>query len=168
MGPICFLKPVSKNLSLLTASFRLVFVAIFASRFDNLISITQLYSGADYLALLEPNQLRAQAILFLNAYESGMHLSFVFFGLHIFGLGYLVIKSEYIPKFLGVLLIIASIGYQIDSFGNFLSSSYANNEALFFVFVAIPAVIAELSLTLWLLIKGGKAEQREEFAPESA
>ena len=72
------------------------------------------------------------------------------------------------PSFLGILLIIASIGYQIDSFGNILSSSYANNEVLFFVFVAIPAVIAEFSLTLWLLIKGGKDEQQDNLAPASS
>ena len=163
-----FFKPVSKNLSLLTAWFRLAFVAIFAVRFENLISITQLYHGTNYMTAFDPSQLQAQEILYLNAYDFGMHVSFIFFGLHIFGLGYLILKSDFIPRFLGILLIIASVGYQIDSFGNFLSSSYANNEVLFFVFVAIPAVIAELSLTLWLLIKGGKAEQREELAPESA
>jgi len=163
-----FFKPVSKNLSLLTAWFRLVFVAIFAVRFENLISITQLYNGTNYMTAFDPNQLQAQAILYLNAYDFGMHVSFIFFGLHIFGLGYLIFKSDYIPRILGVLLMIASVGYQIDSFGNFLSSSYANNEALFFVFVAIPAVIAELSLTLWLLIKGGKDEQQDNRSLESA
>ena len=162
-----FFKPVSKNLSLLTAWFRLVFVAIFAVRFENLISITQLYNGTNYMSAFDPSQLQAQAILYLNAYNFGMHVSFIFFGLHIFGLGYLILKSNFMPSFLGIVLIIASIGYQINSFGNILSSSYANNEVLFFVFVAIPAVIAEFSLTLWLLIKGGKDEQQDNLAPAS-
>ena len=163
-----FFKPVSKNLALLTAWFRLVFVAISAGRFGNLISITQLYNGTNYMTAFDPSQLQAQAILYLNAYDFGMHVSFIFFGLHIFGLGYLILKSDFMPSFLGIVLIIASIGYQINSFGNILSSSYANNEVLFFVFVAIPAVIAEFSLTLWLLIKGGKDEQQDNLAPASS
>ena len=160
-----FFKPVSKNLALLTAWFRLVFVAIFAGRFENLISITQLYNGTNYMTAFDPSQLQAQAILYLNAYEFGMHISFIFFGIHIFGLGYLIFKSDYIPRILGVLLIVASVGYQIDSFGNFLSSTYASNEVLFFVFVAIPAIIAELSLTLWLLIKGRNIQEQDNPAP---
>ena len=92
----------------------------------------------------------------------------MFFGLTIFGIGYLIVRSDYIPAVLGVLLMIASVGYFIDSFASFLSSDYANNEALFVVFVAVPAIIAELSLTLWLLIRGGKRRPSGEPASESA
>ena len=162
-----FLKPVSKSLSLLAAWLRLVFVAVFVLNQLNLVFAWQLLSGADYFTVFEPDQLHAQAMLFLNAYEYGMHISFIFFGLHIFVIGYLIFKSDYIPRILGVLLIIASVGYQIDSFGNFLSSNYANNEALFIVFVAVPAVIAEFSLNLWLLIRGGKVKQQDNLAPAS-
>ena len=56
---------------------------------------------------------------------------------------------------LAILLIIASVGYLINSFSSFLSSKHANNEILTLVFVAVPAIIAELSLTVWLLIWGG-------------
>ncbi len=55
---------------------------------------------------------------------------------------------------LGVLLIIAALGYQIDSFASLISSSYANNDTLFVVFVAVPAIVSEFALTLWLLIRG--------------
>ena len=102
------LKPVSRSLSLLAAWFRLVFVAIFASALVNLSSVLQLFSGADYLTVFEPSQLHAQAMLFLNTYEYGVTISFVFFGIHIFVLGYLIFKSGYIPKILGVFLIVCS------------------------------------------------------------
>ena len=151
-----FLKPVNRNLSLLMAWFRLVFVAIFGIGLVNLLSLLHLFSGADYLAVFEPSQLHAQAMLFLNAHEYGVHISFVFFGMHIFVLGYLIFKSNYIPRILGVLLIVASLGYFIDSLGNFVSSNYADSEIAFILILALPAVIAEFSLTLWLLFKGGK------------
>ena len=150
------LKPVHKSLSLLAAWFRLVFVAIFGIALVNLLSVLPLLSGADYLTVFEPNQLQAQAMSFVNAYTFGVNISFVFFGLHIFFLGYLIYKSDYIPRILGVLLIVASIGYFIDSFASILSSNYASNEIYFIMFIAVPAIISELSLTLWLIFKGRK------------
>lgn len=149
-----FLKPINKDLALLAAWFRLIFVAILSSCFVNHFSILQLLSNADYLEAFESNQLHAQMMILLNAHKYGTHISFVFFGIHLFIIGYLIFKSSFIPRILGVMLIIASIGYLIDSFGNFLSSEYANNKTMFIVFVAIPAMISEFSLTLWLLIQG--------------
>ena len=162
------LKPVNKSLSLLAAWFRLLFVAFAGIAVLNLFFVLLLLSGADYLTVFETGQLQAQVMMFLGAHEFGINFSFVFFGLHIFLLGYLIFKSGYIPRILGILLIIASVGYQIDSFASFLSSTYADNEALFVVFVAVPAIIAELSLTLWLLIKGGSIQQQDNRAPASA
>ena len=163
-----FLRPISGSLSLLTALFRLVFVAIAASAFVNLLSVSELLSGATDFGAIQPDQLNAQAMLSVTSYNYGFNVGFVFFGLHILGLGYLIVRSDYIPRVLGVLLIIASVGYFIDSFASFLSSDYANNETLFVVFIAVPAIIAELSLTLWLLIRGGKRQPAGEPANESA
>ncbi len=153
-----FLKPVNESLSLLASWFRLLFVAIAGITLLNLLFVLLLLSGAEYLSVFETGQLQAQVMFLFNAHAFGMSLSWVFFGLHIFLLGYLIFKSSYIPRILGVLLMVASLGYQIDSFASFLSSNYANNEALFIVFVAVPAIIAEFSLTLWLLIKGRNVE----------
>jgi hypothetical protein len=162
-----FLKPVNESLSLLAAWVRLVYVAVAASAMVNLLAVLQLLSGADHLAA-QTGQLTAQAMLFLEQYDYGFNVGFVFFGLHILGLGYLIVRSDYIPRVLGVLLIIASVGYFIDSFASFFSSDYANNETLFVVFVAVPAIIAELSLTVWLFIRGGKRRPAGEPASESA
>ena len=163
-----FLKPVSEGLSLLTAWLRLLYVVVAASAFVGLFSVSVILSGAVDSTALELAQLDGLTTLFLNVYQYGFNVSFVFFGLHILGLGYLIVKSDYVPHLLGALLIIAALGYQIDSFASLLSSSYANNDTLFVVFVAVPAIIAELSLTLWLLIRGGKLRPGREPATESA
>ena len=154
-----FLKPVNKSLSLLAAWFRLLFVAISGIALLNLFFVLLLLSGADYLTVLETGPLQAQVMLFIGAHDFAINISYVFFGLNIFFLGYLIFKSDYVPKILGALLMIASVGYQIDSFASVLSSDYADNETNFLLFVAVPAIIAEFSLTLWLLIKGEKVPQ---------
>ena len=151
-----FLKPVNDGLALLAAWFRLLFVAIFAGRFFNLFAVMALLSGTGNLAAIEPVQLHAQITAFLAAYEIAVHISFVPFGLHILVVGYLIFKSGSMPRILGILLMVAAAGYQIDSFGNFISSAYGANEINFIIFVAIPAVVSELWLTLWLLVKAGK------------
>ena len=150
-----FLKPVSDSLSLLTAWVRLMFVAVAAIAVVNLLSMLDLVRGADDSEAFQPGQRNAQAMQFIRSFDYGFNVGFVFFGLHILGLGYLIVRSDYIPRVLGVLLIITSVGYFIDSFASFLSSDYANNEALFVVFVAVPAIVSEFSLTVWLLIWGG-------------
>jgi len=149
-----FLKPVSESVSLLTAWVRLVYVAIAAIAVVNLLSVLDLVRGADNSEAFQSDQLNAQAMRSIRSFDFGFNVGFVFFGLHILGLGYLIVRSDYIPTVLGVLLIIASVAYLIDSFACFLSSSYGKNEAHSLVF-AVPAIISELSLTIWLLIWGG-------------
>ncbi|MCH8062496.1 MAG: DUF4386 domain-containing protein [Chloroflexi bacterium] len=151
------LVPGNRSLSLLAAWFRLVFVAIFSINMLYLLIAMQFIRGAD----------NTQAMLFLNTYDFGTNIAFIFFGIHIFVLGYLIYKSGYIPRILGVFLIVASVGYLIDSFASVLSSSYANNEIAFWLIVAVPAIISELSITLWLLIKGVNVERWNERALES-
>jgi hypothetical protein len=66
----------------------------------------------------------------------------------------MVVRSGSIPRAIGVLLIVASVGYFVDSCAHFLMSDYADYETLFALIVIVPGVVGELSLTLWLLIKG--------------
>jgi len=98
----------------------LLFVVIFTSSFVNHFSVLQFFGNAGYITAIDTDQLRALAIQYLNAFNFGVHISFLFFGLHIFLIGYLIVKSEFIPKILGILLTIALIRYGVDSFGNFL------------------------------------------------
>ena len=161
------LEPANKSLSLLAAWFRLVFVAIFAITLLYLFVVLELTKG-NHAAAFDTGQVQSLMALFLDAYDYGINIAFVFFGLHILVLGYLVFKSEFIPRILGVLLIVASVGYLIDSFASFLSSGYADKDVWFLIFVAAPAIISELSLTLWLLLKGVNVEVWKMRAHDSA
>ena len=149
-------KQINKEIAVLAVIFRLIFVVIFAGSFINHFSAVQLFTNTHLITAYDPGEIQAQVIQYLNAFNYGTHISFLFFGIHIFLIGYLILKSGYIPKFLGILLTIASLGYGIDSFGNFISASYAENKTAFMLIVAIPAIISEFSFTLWLLYKGFK------------
>ena len=150
------LKPVNENLSLLSGWLRLVNSTIFGIALYNLFSILQISNGAEYLNALGTNYMYTQVMLFFDAFNYTWLIGLVFFGIHLFVLGYLIFKSGYMPKFLGILLIIAAIGYLIDSLANFLLSNYSDYKNLFMFIVIVPGIIGELSLTFWLLFKGVK------------
>jgi hypothetical protein len=141
---------------LLSGWLRLVNSTIFGIALFNLFSVLHILSGAEYLKVFDTGQLHAKVMLFLNTFNNTWLIGLVFFGLHLFVLGYLIFKSGYIPRILGILLIVASIGYLIDSFANFLLPNYTNYKDIFLLIVVVPGIIGELSLTFWLLFKGGK------------
>ena len=147
------LKHVSKTLSLIMAFSRLGEAFILGINMLNHFIVLLLLSGANYLTVFEPDQLQALVLLFLNAHNYGVLISEVFFGLHLFFLGYLLFKSGYFPKILGYLLIGASAGYLIESFGNFLLPNY---EEIFSWVVLVLGVIGELPFMVWVLLKGAK------------
>lgn len=156
-----FLKPVNTNLALLAAWLRLIYTTITVIALNHLFSVLQLVSDSEYLTAFETEQLQAEVMLSINAFNNGWLLGLVFFGLHLLVTGYVVIKSDYMPRLIGALLMIAGIGYLIDSFAQFLLSDYSDYESIFLIIVAVPGVVAELSLTLWLLIKGVKLQQTQ-------
>jgi len=147
------LKPVNKSLALLAAFFRLVHAAIYGINLLNLIFVLMILGGAGFMTVFSPSQLDALAMLFLNAHGYGYVLGLVFFGFHCLVLGYLVYKSGSFPKLLGVLVTIAALGYLTDSFAQVLLSNYKAYASIFMVVVFVPAFIAELSMSLWLLFK---------------
>ena len=156
------LKPVNKNLSLLSGWLRLVNSTIFGIALYNLFNVLQILSGAEYLKEFVTGQLQAQMMLFLNTFNFTWLIGLVFFSLHLFVLGYLIFKSGYIPRILGILLIVAALGYLIDSFANFLLPNYTDYENIFLLIVIVPGIIGELSLTFWLLFKGAKIPEIRE------
>ena len=145
------LRPVSPTLSLIAAFSRLAQAIFHGVNLMYSFTALLLLSGAGYLTVFEPGQMQALAYVFLTGHESGVLISQVFFGFHCLVLGYLLYRSSYFPSLLGVLMVLASLGYLIQSLGTFLLPQYA--EVLAVVVVA-PAVIGEMSLTVWLLVKG--------------
>ena len=150
------LKQANKSLSLLAAWFRLMHAAIFGITLLNLVFVSVLLSGADYLTVFETGQLHALVSLFLNGYNYGFNIGIFFFSFHLGILGYLVFKSGYIPRILGVFLIISSFAYLIINAGEILLPAYPETIALV---LGVPAFIGEFLLTLWLLFKGGKTPE---------
>ncbi len=145
------LKSVNKTLAMIAASARLIMAAISGINLLNYFAPIILLSGADYLNVFETDQLNALATMFLKMHSYGYHIALIFFGIHCLVLGYLLFKSENFPKTLGILMVIASIGYLVNSFSAVLFPGFAVH---LFPYILLPAFIAELSLCFWLLIVG--------------
>jgi Domain of unknown function (DUF4386) len=149
------LKPVNENLSLLTAWFRLVYTVIALVALLNLVNVLQLLNTADYLTAFEPDQLHAQVMILLNAFRHDWYFGLLFFSIHLGLLGYLVFRSGYIPRLLGLLLIIAGLGYLITTLKPYLFPNFNLDIARFTFY-------GELIFMLWLLIKGSRIKESDK------
>ncbi len=158
------LKPVNKNLSLLCVLLVAISTAIMCLNMLNQFAALLLLGGAGYLSVFDRSQLQALALFFLDMHGYGYVVAGIFFGGWLFPLGYLVFKSGFFPKTLGVLLMLACFGFLIDLF---LTSLFPRHEAIAYPFLAVDP-IAEISFCLWLLIKGVNVERWEKRALESA
>jgi hypothetical protein len=146
------LKPVNKNLALLFLLLNLGGVAVECINVLNLYAALQFLSGANYLTAFQTGQLQAMAMSYLNLYTNGFLIAQIFFSAWLLPLGYLVYKSRFLPKFLGLLLI-------LDFFGNmswFLQGSLLPDYGILAYPGNVISFIAEISLTLWLLIMAVK------------
>jgi hypothetical protein len=152
------LRPVSKDLSLLAAFFNLVQTAILGANKLNLVTVLLLLRGADY-KVFEPHQLQALASLSLALHEYGFGIGLIFFGVRCLVVGYLISRSGYFPKSLGVLQVIAGLCYLINSLALLLAPALANKM---FPAILLPAFIGELAMGLWLLVKGVNVPRWDE------
>ena len=154
------LRPVSKNLALLAVFFNLVELAIDAANKLNLFAALFLSGGADYLKAFDPHQLHALAYLSLKLFDYGFGISLVFFSFVCLIFGYLLFRSGYFPKTLGVLMTIAGLSYLTNSFTLILAPTYAGT-----IFpILVLALIGELSFCLWLIVKGVNVPKWHEKA----
>ncbi len=157
------LKPVNKTLSLIAAVSRLIMTTIHGVNMVNLILVLLLLSGVGYLSAFTSSQLNSLAMLFLNAYQYGFTIGIIFLVLHASILGYLIFKSGYFPKVLGILFLIASLGYFVDGFSHIFISNYKTGAA----YLAIPIALSEIAFPLWLLIKGVNIKQWQKLTPKT-
>ena len=114
------LKPVNKNLALLFLLLNLGGVAIqcFSDLF--LVASQLLLNGADYLKVFQADQLQALAMLFLYLYKNGFMIAQIFYGAWLFPLGYLVFKSGFLPKILGIVLMVHCVTWLMTAFSSSL------------------------------------------------
>lgn len=146
-----FFKRVNKLLVQIALAFVIIQTAIIAVNLLNQISPLLILSKETYLNTFQPNQLATLSLLSLNIQAQGYGIGLVFFGFYCLIIGFLIFKSNLLPKILGILYAIAGLCYLINSFTMFLSKGFENPM---FVYLAIPIFIGELSLCLWLLVKG--------------
>jgi len=150
------LKPVNKNLALLFLLLNLGGVAV--SCFSDLFLIASqlLLSGADYLKGFQVDQLQALAMLSLYIYKYGfLGIAQIFFGAWLFPLGYLVFKSGFLPKILGVILMVHCVVWLMSTLQFFLFPDFIAIAFVGITYISYPlGFISEFGLTLWLLIMG--------------
>jgi len=113
-----------------------------------------LVRGADFLSVFEKPQREALAMLFLRLHHQGVVVNEIFWGLWLLPLAFLVIRSGFLPRFLGVWLIINGFAYVITSFTGLLLPQYENMVSN----ITFPALLGELAFMLWLLIRGAKVQ----------
>lgn len=145
------LRPVSRYLALLAVFFNLVSIAVEAVNEQHLIAALFPLGGAASLGAFSPEQLNAMASLSLQSYAHGFGISLIFFGCECIVLGTLIWRSGFLPRPVGVLMAAAGACYLINSFALLAAPAVAN---LLFPAVLVPAFVGELSLCLWLLVKG--------------
>jgi hypothetical protein len=153
------LKPVNENLALLLMLLNLAGVAMQCCSDILLFARPLLVSGDAYLKVFQADQLQALAMFFLELREKGFMAAQIFYGAWLFPLGYLVFKSGFLPRLLGVVLMIHCVAWLSTFFQSFLFPGFVA-----ITYVSWPlGFVAEVGLTLWLLLKGAR-EQRTAVA----
>jgi len=155
------LKPANKTYAFLMVLFFMVSVPISMLTELNHVAVLALLSDADYLSVFDLDQLHAQVMLFLDMHEGGIFIASIFYGLWLFPMGYLVFISGFLPRWIGVLLVIGGFGYVIDSVLFFLLPDFD-------VVIAQFTFVGEVALPLWLLVKGVNVERWRARASASA
>lgn len=158
------LRDVSPLLAAQMVALVMVSVPIsFLNELNNLAALT-LLSGADHFSAFSPEQLRAGVMLFLRLYSHGHSLGAIFWGLWLFPFGLLVYRSGFLPRILGLWLMVNCFGYLAISFSALFLPDYRAAVSL----AVMPALLGELAILLWLLIKGVKEPALPGPAPARA
>jgi Domain of unknown function (DUF4386) len=159
------LRPVSRDLSLLAALFGMLQTAVLCANKLTLVMVLLVLGNANYVKAFDANQLQALASLSLTLHESGFGIGLIFFGMSCLVTGYLLFRSEYFPKTLGILQAMAGVSYLINSFAQLLAPALADKM---FPAIVLPAFIGELGTCLWLIVKGlnvAKWDERVKMGP---
>src|SRR3984893_18356894 len=152
-------KGVNKHHAAIMVTLFVVSVPISFFNVLNDIAPLILVSGANFLSIFDKGQLDALVYLFLRLHSQGLLVAQIFWGLWLFPFGILAIRSGFIPRFLGVLLIIACLAYLADSFTFLLLPQYGHRVSNF---ATVFEGIGELSIVFWLLVWGAKVPLQDQ------
>jgi hypothetical protein len=153
-------KVVNKKVALMMAFFSLTGNAIESVSLLAHFAPLVLLGDGHYLKAFTAEQLQAAAYISLELFEYGFAICLAFFGLDIFSSAYLIIRSTFFPRIIGVLLAIEGVGYLINSFTLFLAPVL---EARIFPYFMVTG-IAEVAFCLWLLVMGVNEQRWKEQA----
>jgi hypothetical protein len=150
------LKPASRSVSLVAAFLGLAGCVI--KTFSRLFFIAPLLvmGGERYLTVFSPEQLQALALLFLKVNDRGAGIALAFFGFYALLTGYLIIKSTFLPRFLGVWSMVAGVGW--------LTFLYPPLGYTLFSYIAPLGLLGALALIFWLLVFGVNEQRWKEKA----
>ena len=149
------LAPVRKDVSLLAAFFGLVGTAVYAATELFYFAASIILGGADYLKSFSPAQLNTVALLSLKLFAYGGGLFLVFYGIATVLRGYLIFRSGYLPRLVGILLMLGGVGFILRDFALLLAPSFPSSGLLLLI------VPGGLSLGIWLLVRGVDAPKWE-------
>lgn len=153
------LRPVDPSLAILMVLLAVISVPVSLVNMLNKFAVLQLISKADYMKVFAADTIHAQVMMQLKAFGNGNQIASVFWGLWLFPFGYLVFKSGFLPKILGVFLMAGCVGYLIHFTARLMYPAYEEMEVS--KYMTLPASIGEIGICLWLLIvgvKGGNGE----------
>lgn len=160
------LRPVNQSLSLAAAFFRVGEAILQGVNLITSAMVVMLVRGEGSLAAaFEPDQLSALAMLFLDTNAFIIMLWGLFFGFHLLLLGFLVYRSGFWPGILGILLMLASLGYLAQSYGHIIVPQC---DSILSTIVFVLAIPGELAFTAWLLWKGIDVERWKALAPSAS
>ena len=159
------MRVVNRNIAIMGAFFALMSIAVEAMSTLFHFAPALILGGASYLKVFDAQQLQALALLSISVFERGFGISLVFFGFEELCRGYLMFRSGFFPRFLGVLVIISGLSYLSNSFALFLSPKLS---ALVFPIFVITAGLPEMILAVWLIVVGLNATKWNERAAASA
>jgi hypothetical protein len=146
------LRPVRRNVALLAAIFNAISLAIESLSAVGHIAALAIVSGQDGLEKIAPSQLQAWASMAIDLHDADLNISFLFFGCVCLLYGYLIFQSMFLPRFLGVLMLLAGACYSSNSILVFLHLHLIPTSGV--PLLLMPAGLSELILCLWLLIMG--------------
>jgi hypothetical protein len=155
-------KEVNKVLATVFLTSVMMTVAIAVVNQLNNFGVLLVLSQADYLKVFSPEQLNAMAMIFLRLANSGQGLLEIFWTLYFFSFGLLIIKSRFLPKILGILLMIMSVGFAINILEKFLIPQF--HPVMFTRLAMSLGALGGIPTIFWLLIKGAKVEPLDEPA----
>jgi hypothetical protein len=153
-------KVVDRNITLMMVVLDLVVNTIESVSLLGHFAPLLLLGGGHHVSAFTTEQLQAAAYVSIQLFEHGFAIALVFFGFDCFAMGYLIYRSTFLPRFIGVLLAIEGVGYLVNSFSLFLAPEM---QPRIFPYFAATA-IAEVALCLWLLVMGVNEQRWREQA----